>query len=151
PRDGTNLAAWVLRQEGPPDPSGCDADDGRHGRRCRRAVAATGRDSGLRRRPSGVGVRSQHPLRRAGRQLLLRRPTALAAPALLVALGRGAVLLPVAAAAGDLVTGLDRAPAPIGGESGWHRVGGAAALSGRDRDPRRRGGAFVRRLGSADA
>ena len=151
PGDGTNLAAWVLRQEGPPDPSGCDADDGRHRRRCRAAVAATGRESGLRRRPSGGDVRSQHPLRRAGRQLLLRRPTALPAPALLVALGRGAVLLLVAAAAGDVITGLDRAPAPIGTERGRPEVGGAAALSGGDRDPRCRGGAFVRRLGSPDA
>ena len=57
----------------------------------------------------------------------------------------------MAAAAGDVITGLDRAPAPIGTERGRPRVGGAAALSGGDRDPRCRGGAFVRRLGSPDA
>src|SRR3990170_4826390 len=59
-----------------------------------------GRDRRRRsRRPGGRPVRLQHRVRAAGHRLPAGRPGTLAAPALLVALGRGAVLPPVARAA----------------------------------------------------
>ena len=82
----------LLRPPGATDPAGRHRRDHRHRRRVV-AVAEPARRAGrLRRRRVGGALRGQHPLRRRGDRLLHRDRPAVAAPALLVAVGGGAVL-----------------------------------------------------------
>ncbi len=105
------LDRLLLGPPRPPDPARRDPGHDRHGAALPAVDEPARRPPGHRRRAVGLGVRRQHPLRPRGRLLLRPGHRPLAAPALLVAGGRGAVLRRLAAAAGGLPVAL-QAPRP---------------------------------------
>ena len=114
-RSGTHLAAVVLGSPGPPAAAGVGPGDRRDAGGITLDAAAVGPALGDRRRHRRGDVRRQPRLRRSARRLLrrpARRAPAVAVPALLVAVPRGAVLRRLAAGAGAHRPPAAPAPAP---------------------------------------